>query len=377
VSASGPPRVVYVVHADPGNVTPADVLERWPTAASTVAALAATKRCDVYAVALTRGPSTIVNHKGVAWQFVHSRSRGAWRVAQAVRCLRPDIVHVNSLLAAIPTLALRITCGTRPRTFVQHHGEPPGTGRTRRAQAIVRRVVNGYLFTGAEGQAVAWRNAGILRPDTPTFEVIESSSDLAALSPMEARALTGVVGDPAIVWVGRLIDGKDPRTALDAFERLGSDHSAHLWLLYSNATLERSLRESVEASPMLQDRVHFVGHVPHHDISAWFSSADIVLSTSRREGSGYALIEALGCGCTPIVTDIAPHRSIVGSLGRQFPVGDVDACAAAIAGISLLQREVVCADFARRLSWTAVAAQLLDAYGVAAPEGTTTIGQSA
>jgi glycosyltransferase involved in cell wall biosynthesis len=364
VNTPGLPRVVYVVHADPGNVAPAEVLERWPTAPSTVAALAETKRCEVHAVALTRRPSTTVNYDGVTWQFVRSRSRGAWRLALAVRRLHPDVVHVNSLLAAVPTLVLRIICGARPRLVVQHHGEPPGVGRTRRAQAFARRAVKGYLFTGAHGQAEAWRAAGILRSDTSIFEVLESSSDLVPLSRTDARAHTGMVGEPAIVWVGRLIENKDPRTALAAFERLGTDHTAHLWLIYGDATLERSLRESIAASPMLQDRVHLVGHVPHEDMTAWFSSADIMLSTSHREGSGYALIEALGCGCTPVVTDIAPHRSIVGSLGRQFPAGDVDACAGAIADISPLPREVVGADFATRLSWRAVADQLLMAYGI-------------
>jgi glycosyltransferase involved in cell wall biosynthesis len=368
-------RVVYVVHADAGNVPPRDVLDRWTTAPSTVSALAATGRCEVFAIASTRWPSTSVRHNGVSWEFVYVESRAAWRVAIAVRKLRPDVVHVNGLLTSRPAIAIRVLCGRRPRIVMQHHGEPPGTGKTARAQRFVRRLVNGYLFTGAAGQAETWRDAGVLTATTPTFDVLESSADLRALPQAPARSTTGMVGTPAMVWVGRLIDGKDPITVLRAFEQLGSDHGAHLWMIYSDATMELAVRELIGSSELLRERVHLVGYVPHDQMAAWLSAADIIISTSHSEGSGYALIEALACGCTPVVTDIAPHQAIVGSLGRTFPPGDVESCSNALSDVTIVDRDRVVDDFHKRLSWPVVADQLLVAYGIA-PIGTTTIGRS-
>jgi glycosyltransferase involved in cell wall biosynthesis len=105
-----------------------------------------------------------------------------------------------------------------------------------------------------------------------------------------------------------------------------------------------------------------MGAVPHHDMAEWFSGSDIMFSASRHEGSGYALVEALACGCTPVVTDIGPHRVIVGDLGRRFPVGDAAAAAKALADVESLNRDDVKCDFDRRLSWRAVADQLVRAY---------------
>ena len=77
------------------------------------------------------------------------------------------------------------------------------------------------------------------------------------------------------------------------------------------------------------------------------------------------MLEALACGCTPVVTDIAPHRAIVGNLGRRFAPGDIDGAAAALATVDVLDRAVVRDDFERRLSWHEVARQLLVAYETA------------
>ena len=355
-------RVVYVIHADAGDVAPVAVLERWPTASRTVAAVAANGTFDVSAVARTRGHSEALVHDGVPWRFVRDPSRTGWRMAREVARLRPDVIHVNGLHAALPTLALRVACGSRVRIVAQHHGESPGRGRSLLAQRAARRWIDGYLFTGVDGQSEPWREARVLHYSTPTFEVLESSADFALLDRASARGVTGVVGNPAIMWVGRLIGGKDPMTAVEAFARLGQPHDAHLWMMYADASLEPMVRTLIETTPGLRERVHLVGTMPHASMAAWFSSGDIVLSTSRREGSGYALIEALACGCTPVVTDIAPHRAIAGSLGARFPVGDVDACAMALRVVIRNAPTVVRADFERRLSWRAVGEQLIRAY---------------
>jgi glycosyltransferase involved in cell wall biosynthesis len=360
-------RVVYVLHADPGDVEPAEVLRRWPTAARTLGALAAAGRFDVTAVARTRFVSQSIEHEGVEWRFVQDRSRLGWRVGREARRLRPALLHANGLHTALPILALRAMCGRRPRFVVQHHGEQPGHGRSRRAQQMMARVVDGFLFTGADGQSDSWERAGIVRPGARRFEVLESSADLVPLDRTQARRETAMKGDPAIIWVGRLIDGKDPMTALDAVSKLGPDSNAHLWMLYTDAALEGQLRVRLRADPDLAERVHLVGAVPHDRMGAWFSSADMVLATSHREGSGYALIEALACGCTPVVSDIAPHRAIVGSCGTTFPVGDASACAAALGAVLPLDRNVVRADFDARLSWSAIADQLHAAYWTGEP----------
>ena len=357
-------RVAYVVHQAVAGMSPDEVLERWPTMVHTLDALA---RCGVepIAVCATEGRTTRFVRDGVHYHFVHDGSRSRSSVARTVAALAPDVVHVNGFVFPVPTMALRVACGRRPAIVVQHHGEAPGEGRTLIAQRLAARIIDGGLFTGAAEQAQPFVAAGALRSTAIAAEVLEASADLVPIERQMARARTTMHGDPAVIWVGRLNEGKDPLTAVRAFAALARHAAdAQLWMLYQDATLERDVRDALRRADV-NSRVHLVGAVAHEQMAAWFSSADIALSTSRHEAAGFSLLEALACGCTPVVTDIAPHRAIVGNLGRRFAPGNVDAAAAALTNVAEIDRNAVRAEFERRLSWREVSRQLVAAYAAA------------
>jgi glycosyltransferase involved in cell wall biosynthesis len=89
---------------------------------------------------------------------------------------------------------------------------------------------------------------------------------------------------------------------------------------------------------------------------------------SHYEGSGYALSEALRCGCIPIVTDIPSFRMMTnnGQLGALWQTGNkesfIEAVSAAIEK-PLLQESNVCIEFFKKtLSFDAIAKQALPHY---------------
>jgi len=365
------PRVVYVQLADPGLLTPAEASRRWPTMPATLRALAATGAVDAVAVARTRDRDRRFLRDGVEYRAVRDRSRRGWRVLVAVRAARPDVVHLNGLIFPWAAIALRLGLGRRARIVCQHHGEPvPPSRRARLLARLARWTTDAYLFTGAAyGQAEPWIAAGVLRATTPLYEVVESASDLVALEPGEARRRCGVDGDPAVVWVGRLNAGKDPHTALEAFAELAVRHpGARLWMLRTELADPLGVGAAIDADPWLRGRVRLAGPVAHAEMAAWYSAADLFLATSHHEGSGYALIEALACGAAPVVSDIAPHRAIVGAVARRFPPADVAAAAAALGAANAQRpsRSTVLAHAAAATSWEAIARQLLTAYGLPA-----------
>ena len=65
-------------------------------------------------------------------------------------------------------------------------------------------------------------------------------------------------------------------------------------------------------------------------LDLWFSAADGYVSGSHREGSGFALIESMSCGCVPIVTDIPSFRKISGKYGFLWRPGDAESLCAAL-----------------------------------------------
>ena len=203
----------------------------------------------------------------------------------------------------------------------------------------------------------------------PVFEVLESTSRFTPGDAALARARTGLAGDPCFLWVGRLDDNKDPFTVLEAFSRAAAVlPGARLWMAYGEAPLRRRVERRIREDAVLSPRVRLLGTLPHEQVEWALRAADFLVLGSHREGSGYAVIEALACGTTPLVTEIPSFRRITGegAHGALSPPGDAGAMAAAMVDWAgrdrgALRREAR-RHFERSLSSGAMGGQLFHAY---------------
>jgi glycosyltransferase involved in cell wall biosynthesis len=132
-----------------------------------------------------------------------------------------------------------------------------------------------------------------------------------------------------IVWVGRLSPEKDPLLAVEALSRLPASAGAHLQFVGDGAVSDAILARARELG--VADKITMTGHAA--DPFQFLLAADVAVCTSRFEGFGNAIVEALACG-TPVVATDCPWgpREILadGRYGTLVPVGDADAFAAAI-----------------------------------------------
>jgi len=313
---------------------------------------------------LTVGSVRLVTVSDGEGPFAPLRSPARPVVAR-VRELAPDVVHVGGFLFPVPTATLRAALPRRVPLVLQHHGEPPGSGRLGFLQRLLLRTADAVLIT-SRLIVDEWVRGGYLAPETHVEEVLEASTDLRPVERAAARSTTGIDGDPAILWVGRLHPRKDPVTALRAFEAaLARLPGARLHLVYGEAPLLPELDALCARSPALARAVRFVGEVPHEQLPAWYSDADLFLTSSPSEGSNWALIEATACGLPAACSDIPANRRVAGPTAAYFPPGDVPSAAEAIVrrsrepgprGAALRGR------FERRLSWSVVAREALGAY---------------
>lgn len=335
------------------NLLPDEALARWTTVTATVRALA--QGDDVTPVVHARHAerAAVLEHDGVTYRFHTSDAA----LVSALRLARPHSVHVHGL--GWSRLLWRMRAIDAP-VVVQHHGEPVFTGRARVAHRIVRAGIAAYLFTGADhGQARPWLDAGVIAADARVIDVLEAAS----LLPGDDGPAIHLEGSPAVLWVGRLVEGKDPLTAVRAFALLAEQQpGAHLHLLATDRTLEPELRRAIAALGPVGERVHLHDPVLHDAMGAWYSAADVFLSTSHHEGSGYSLIEAMSRGCPPAVTSIPPHRSITGDVGAMFAVGDATAAARAIERAVSVPRVAVLERSRNVLSWERVAGRLAEVH---------------
>ncbi|HMQ35316.1 MAG TPA: glycosyltransferase family 4 protein, partial [Chloroflexaceae bacterium] len=223
---------------------------------------------------------------------------------------------------------------------------------------------DGSLFTSGE-LARPWREAGLIGPRQPVYPVLEASTPLRPPDP--GAPVPPLSGDPALLWVGRLHPVKDPLTVLEGLAGALADlPGAALSMAFGSAELLGAVRERA-ARPDLAGRVALLGRLPPAELPAYYAAADLFVLGSRREGSGYALIEALACGLPPAVTDIPAFRAVTGgAVGALWPPGDAAACAEALVRVArgdrASQRAAARARFAEALSWESVGRAALGAY---------------
>lgn len=356
--------------------TPAALLDRYHTLRGWSSALSAAG-AHVSVVQRFREPAA-VERDGISYTFVADDAPGLlpqWEVSapalDATAGFAPDLVHVNGLMFPAMSLALRERLGDTCALVAQDHsGAGPSASLVTRLWSRQRwqrafAALDACSFTARE-LARPWRDAGL--PDAcPILEIPEASTSFAPLPREDARAQTGIHGAPAILWVGRAHAAKDPTTMAAAVERvLSALTDAHVWVLVSKAEDQPSLQRLLASSSTVSSRVHISGPVPHARMPAYYSAADILLGTSRHEGSGYAVIEAMACGAIPCVSDIPSFRTLAGSCGVLWPVGDAASCAAALVEaahrVGAEQRRTVRQHFVDRVSWPVIGRITFDAY---------------
>jgi len=137
-------------------------------------------------------------------------------------------------------------------------------------------------------------------------------------------------GPPVILGVGRLTEQKDFATLIGAFAAVRGRRACRLLIIGEGE--ERERLQALAAMLGVREAVDLTGFEPNP--MPFMREARLLVMSSRWEGFGNVLVEALYCG-TPVVSTDCPHgpREVLadGSFGRLVPVGDVSALAAAIA----------------------------------------------
>ena len=366
--------VVHVgTYLDPARRSADELLGAWPTLSDL--ALAVSRAGAQVTVLQVAADDATLTRDSVCYEFIAERTFRAGRhtlvlprrLARRAVALQPDVIHFHGVSLPIQCRWLQRALPTTPM-LVQDHGGGHQARWRRPLQRWGLRKVSAACFT-SKVLASELRAVGGLPADLRIVEVVESSSWFLPGDQADAQRTMEFYGNPCVLCVGRLIRDKDPDTILEAV-RSAADRlpDLHLWWCYAEAPLLDAVKTKLASDATLQSRVHLVGTVPHERMENAYRAADLFVSASRREGSGYALIEALSVGTTPVVTDIAAFRKIVGNdgVGALTPVGDGEAMARALVELASLDRaqlrQRVRRHFDETMSFDVIGKQLLDIY---------------
>ena len=150
------------------------------------------------------------------------------------------------------------------------------------------------------------------------------------LSRLEARRGLGIEGEArAVGWIGRLSWEKGPDVALEAFGRLGDTQAG----LHFVGTGQMRGDLEVRARELgIAERVTW--HGPVADAGRYMAAFDLLLLSSRTEGTPMVLLEAMGASVPVVATAVGGIPDVLaGDTGLLVRAEDPDALAASMAEV--------------------------------------------
>jgi glycosyltransferase involved in cell wall biosynthesis len=294
------------------------------------------------------------------------------QLCRFLRRTRPQIV-VAFLSYFSVLLAARIA---HPRTRVVFDQQNPNSGfladgdfawqrvwRTWAFSYAARAAYRGVDHVIAISQGVADDLVGGFGLSPGRVDVIHNPVDIDAVARAAREALEPVHQrrwrHPVVVAAGRLAEQKNYPLLIDAIAMLRQRVDAQLFILGSGG-LEGELRRSI-ANRGLEQAVVLCGF----QANPWkyMARADVFALTSRYEGFGNVMAEALACGVPVVATTSAGARDIVrhgenGWLVEQHdPAAVADALARVLCDSELRRRLAAGArESAQRFALPAIAA---------------------
>lgn len=243
---------------------------------------------------------------------------------RAVSAGRPDVVHAHWLIPQGMLAALLLPRLGVPFVCTAHGGDLFAL----RARAF--RGLRGLVVARAAGITVVsnYMREVLVQEGVPAarVEVASMGVDLASRfvpPPTLARDPRG------IVFVGRLVEKKGVAVLLEACARLRATHPEFRLRIVGDGPERPSLER--EASRLgIDGLVEFLGAKPQADLPALYASAAIAVVPSivdrigDQEGLGLVTIEAIGCGCAVLASDLAAIRDVIvdGETGLLARAGD-------------------------------------------------------
>lgn len=173
--------------------------------------------------------------------------------------------------------------------------------------------------------------------------VIPSSADSAFFKPMHSKVTLRRKWKlrpeiKVILTISRLDKQKGVDILIKSLKTLNPDEVS---LLIRGDGPERNSLERLATSLGIKESVRFLGFLNRNELLELYNLSDLFALTSYSEGLPRVLIEAMACGCIPIVTDVGDVTTVVRDEFNGFVVspGDHEKLGAKIKQILSLPEE--------------------------------------
>lgn len=265
-----------------------------------------------------------LDERAIPWRRVpcgfDASPRLALAVARELRTERPDIVHTHMVHADVYG-SLAAQFARVPLVSTRHNDDRYLLGPFRH---VDRAFMRGAAAIVAISDAVRDFHVRAGLPATKLVTIHYGLDDVPAAPSEVTPQQLGVPEDaPLVLAIGRLIEQKDHETLLAAFARVARPEARLAILGWGR--LEETTRARADALG-IGERVLLPGRV---EPSAWLARANVFAHTSRWEGFGIVLLEAMLAGLPVVATRASAIPEIVvdGETGLLVEPGDVEGVA--------------------------------------------------
>lgn len=241
-----------------------------------------------------------------------------------------DIVHAHSHLYASTNLAALATRLKDVPLAITNHGLFSQTAPEPVFEAYLRTLgrwtfdAADVVFCYTDADRDRLRAYGISAP----ISVVSNGIDTDRFTPT-GQTSDRVNGDPAILFVGRLVAGKQPGDAVEAVARLRKRRPDATLTVCGDGSLAADVKQRA-ATLGITDAVDVLGQVPYSEMPQLYRSADALILPSRAEGVPRTVLEALACNVPVVTSDLDQLSALVDAAGETAPVGDIEALTAAL-----------------------------------------------
>jgi glycosyltransferase involved in cell wall biosynthesis len=171
--------------------------------------------------------------------------------------------------------------------------------------ALPRRMIHWAARTADASIGVCAALVDVLRQwgiADERLHVMRNGVDLQRFQPLPrdaARRQLGIEGAPVLLSVGHLTERKGHHLVIEALPAVLKAHPAARLIIVGEGP-ERTRLEALADLLGVASQVTLTGALPNDQLAAWYSSADVLVLASSREGWANVLLEAMACG-TPVV----------------------------------------------------------------------------
>ena len=147
-------------------------------------------------------------------------------------------------------------------------------------------------------------------------------------------ATTRTAAPPTLLYVGEYGPHKGYAEAFAVIARIAEAGLPHRLVVVGRIApwIAPVVEAEVRRSPR-PDRIELAGYVSEPELVALYQQADALVVTSRAEGFGLPVVEAMACGTPVVAFANSSLTEVVGGAGELVDDGDVDAFADRLSGV--------------------------------------------